>query len=718
MYEECEKELEKGLLIWYPFEPDSEILLINTPDSIIEMLQNAGNKITVMSIDSIVSDKADKSIFDYVIIYNAIDKSNLCVALPKIKKLINRNGHLLIAAQNSLGIQCFCGEVFPSNVYSYVEWQKNLDDYGINKYKFFSVFPSYRNPQLILSSDYVPVEKMENRYIPKYENINNVFIQENKICDQLIENGVLHIFANSFLIECSMEGVLSDIDSVTLSMDRGKNNAMATVVEKDLVYKTAIYSEGIEKLKHLSGNMQCLKERKLNVVEFNFDGTKIVMPYIKKELANVYLQKLLLTNRELFIQRMDEFYKLICDSSEIVDETDLGPVLRRGFLDLVPLNCFWTDKGYVIFDQEYDEAMVPVNLIMFRSMIIVYDGCQEELALVPRDYLYKRYGMEGKIEQLCKLERQFVNNLRADDRMREYNSRHQILPPQIKENYTRIFGKDALRYDEAMEMKNELVKIYREKCFEETENKRIYVWGAGRFADKFIQFYKDDLNIVAVVDNNPENQGNEFYGYSIISPDEIINTDDNYKVIICVKAYDDILAQLQKMNISNIGIYDAHYVYKGRQNIKQNYDTHEPKKYHIGYISGVFDLFHIGHINMFKRAKEQCDYLIAAVTSDEYVRERKGKEPYIPFDERLEVVKSCRYVDEAVGVPYRYAGTIDAFQKYHFDVQFCGSDYADNPWWLEQKRWLETQGATLVFFSYTEQTSSTKIRELIERGLL
>ena len=121
---------------------------------------------------------------------------------------------------------------------------------------------------------------------------------------------------------------------------------------------------------------------------------------------------------------------------------------------------------------------------------------------------------------------------------------------------------------------------------------------------------------------------------------------------------------------------------------------------------------------MLRRAKEQCDYLIVAVASDEYVRNHKGKEPFIPFEERCEVLKSCMYADEVVKVPYKYAGTVEAFQKYHFDVQFCGSDYENDPWWLAQKRYLEEHGATLVFFSYTEQTSSTKIKALIEQNLL
>ena len=82
------------------------------------------------------------------------------------------------------------------------------------------------------------------------------------------------------------------------------------------------------------------------------------------------------------------------------------------------------------------------------------------------------------------------------------------------------------------------------------------------------------------------------------------------------------------------------------------------------------------------------------------------------------MVRSCRFVDEAVEIPFIYQTTIEAFEKYHFDVQFSGSDYENNPEWLETKKWLREHGSDLVFFPYTQQTSSTKIKSLIEKGLL
>ena len=113
-----------------------------------------------------------------------------------------------------------------------------------------------------------------------------------------------------------------------------------------------------------------------------------------------------------------------------------------------------------------------------------------------------------------------------------------------------------------------------------------------------------------------------------------------------------------------------------------------------------------------------CDYLIVGVVSDEGVKSFKGVEPFVPFDERVEMIKSCRHVDEVVEIPYIYSGSEDAWKMHHFDVQFSGSDYVNDPDFERFKVFLEKHGATLEFFPYTESTSSTKLKALIEKKLL
>jgi len=136
------------------------------------------------------------------------------------------------------------------------------------------------------------------------------------------------------------------------------------------------------------------------------------------------------------------------------------------------------------------------------------------------------------------------------------------------------------------------------------------------------------------------------------------------------------------------------------------------KKYKIGYTTGVYDLFHIGHLNLLRRAKEQCDYLIVGVTVDELVS-YKGKQAVIPFDERKEIVAAIRYVDRVV--PQVDLDKVKAWEQYRFDAIFVGDDWKGRPNWMEYERKLAEKGVDVVYFPYTKTTSSTKLRDALEK---
>lgn len=130
-----------------------------------------------------------------------------------------------------------------------------------------------------------------------------------------------------------------------------------------------------------------------------------------------------------------------------------------------------------------------------------------------------------------------------------------------------------------------------------------------------------------------------------------------------------------------------------------------------GYTTGVFDLFHIGHLNILKAAKSQCDHLIVGVTTDELSLERKGKLPIIPFDERVSIIKSIKYVDEVV--PQETMDKRAAWAKYKFDKMFVGDDWKGTDKWNSMEKEFDALGVAIVYFPYTKDTSSTLIREVL-----
>lgn len=130
----------------------------------------------------------------------------------------------------------------------------------------------------------------------------------------------------------------------------------------------------------------------------------------------------------------------------------------------------------------------------------------------------------------------------------------------------------------------------------------------------------------------------------------------------------------------------------------------------IGYTTGVYDLFHVGHLNLLKRAKERCDYLIVGVTVDELVA-YKHKKAVIPFEERQAIVEAIRYVDKVV--PQTSMDKMEAWREHKFDVMFVGDDWKGTDKWNEYERQFKEVGVEIEYFPYTKGTSSTLLNEVL-----
>lgn len=132
------------------------------------------------------------------------------------------------------------------------------------------------------------------------------------------------------------------------------------------------------------------------------------------------------------------------------------------------------------------------------------------------------------------------------------------------------------------------------------------------------------------------------------------------------------------------------------------------KKYKIGYTSGVFDMFHVGHLNILQRAKEQCEHLIVGVSTDEVVRSYKHKTPIIPFQDRIAIVKAICYVDEVVAQDTM--DKMEMWNKVHFDVMFHGDEWKGTPLYDKYEKEFAKVGVKIEYLSHTEGISSTILR--------
>ena len=133
------------------------------------------------------------------------------------------------------------------------------------------------------------------------------------------------------------------------------------------------------------------------------------------------------------------------------------------------------------------------------------------------------------------------------------------------------------------------------------------------------------------------------------------------------------------------------------------------KKYKVGYTTGVYDMFHIGHLNILRRAKEQCETLIVGVSIDELVEEYKHKKPVIPFADRVAIVEAIRYVDKVV--PQTSMDKMAAWEKYRFDAIFHGDDWKGSALYDEVEAKMKAVGVDMVFLPHTRGVSSSELAE-------
>lgn len=745
------REIQNGLLQWYNFTPDSMMLYIGKPeDAIAEMLTVYSAQLICKSCAEICDEiwqQGHEEYFDYIISIEALEReAEPLLSLQSFRKLLKSDGRLLLGMNNRLGIKYFCGDrdpyternfdgienyrrayakkedVFQGRMYSQAEMKKMLAEAGWDSCRFYSVLSDLRNPVLIYAEDYLPNEDLAVRVFPTYHYPDVVFLEEEGLYQDLIANGMFHQMANAYLIECSPNGCFSDVSHVTGSMERGRELALFTVIHASgIVEKRAVYPEGKKRLEKLIEYGQDLSDHGIQVVEAKMEQDSYIMPYIDAEVGHAYLKRQLLEDPEIFLQKLDHFRDLILQSSEITepDKGDgNGAILRRGYIDMVPLNSFYMNDTFVFYDQEFCEESYPANAIIIRMITTLYAGSPELQKQLMMEELFRRYGLWKNRNHYQEMEWNFLMKLRKERELRGYHE-------ACRRNYETVnANRQRMNYSQAS-YERLFVDIFRN-----ADTRKLILFGSGNFTQKFLALYLQDYPVYAIIDNNRDKWGTTLSGIEIQSPRILEQMHPGeYKVLICIKNYLSVMKQLDTMGVTEYSIYDSCTDYPRKrkpltaQNSetdgnKNHSDSSVKKKYHTGYIAGVFDLFHVGHLNMFKRAKKQCEYLIVGIVTDEGVRKYKGVEPFVPYEERAEMVRSCRYVDEVVEIPLNYRGTRDAWRLHHFDCQFSGSDYINDPGWLEDKEFLQKHGSEMEFFPYTQETSSTKIKALIEKRLV
>lgn len=238
--------------------------------------------------------------------------------------------------------------------------------------------------------------------------------------------------------------------------------------------------------------------------------------------------------------------------------------------------------------------------------------------------------------------------------------------------------------------------------------KDIVLFGTGNYFENYMMCYglEERKRPLFAVDNRKEAVGTQKWGLTIYNPDKIRELQpDSFYVVICCAQYEEIVGQLEDMGVTDYQYFRPVPFEK----IFSPEETEGGKPYKIGYVPGVFDLFHVGHLNLLRNSKSRCEFLIAGVLTDELTEHFKKRRPVIPYAQRAAIVEAVTYVDRVVPVDFSNTYKIDAWHRYHYDCHFSGNDHGAD--WTADLQQLREVGSNMEFFAYTQATSTTKIRE-------
>ncbi|MBR6665224.1 MAG: class I SAM-dependent methyltransferase [Lachnospiraceae bacterium] len=481
--------IRKNILNWYPFKEDASVLEIGCGmGAITGLLCDRCAHVTAVelskrratgtllrcrekdNLEIIVGNLNDIEFaekFDYITLIGVLEyqgsythsKNPYLDFLKKVKELLKPDGKLLIAIENQYGLKYWCGARedhtgLPfEGMNQYTLSKKKVRTFskaaldelvkasGFGKTYFYYPMPDYKMPSVVYSQDYLPKQTnmmdMQYYYVP---DMHTLIAQESKIYADVIQNGVFEFFANSFLVECSVEGDLGEVPFATLSSMRYPEYQIGTRFWKqERVEKFPLYpQECIPHLEQILANEQALLDRGLKV--WNSEAGEISL-YTKfsqlQTLEEVLLEAYRTGDTDKVYALFDSLYAQILHSSERAsweenimytfdldiepNEEKFGVILKTGYLDMIPRNAFWHDGEICWFDQEWTLENVPARFVFYRALLRFYNSYEEVNRVISISAMVQRYDLLKGWKDFQKLEDLFSGVVNDSLHMLEWN---------------------------------------------------------------------------------------------------------------------------------------------------------------------------------------------------------------------------------------------------------------------------------------------------------
>lgn len=565
-YDNILSDAELNILRWYHFSNDAKILAVGWNNQLVRKFCEEREYIFFEATpsDLLEDDYSVKhgNTIDYVILMETIEATESpSLLLQKVFSCLKEDGKLLVVANNKYAIKHFCGEKTPyeerlfdelegkwapngSHSFGIVEFEKLFQDANFEHIQKFAVYPHLYNAKKIYSFEYVIRDRSDVYFQPWYVDNSLIFAHEEKMYSGLVSSGLFYIMANGFFFEISKKTELSNAKFITISSERKAERQFITVVDGNgIVEKRPVYENGLNSIRLLEKNHRYLCDKGLHIVSGKVTDDCYQMEYIKTPTFLHQMEKIFYNGHGEIITVFDSYVEEIRKSSVITETTELGEILQYGFIDLVPINCFYENGKFIFFDQEYVIPNLPLKVIIYRSLMIMYEAYPEFERLLSITFFFDRYGITECIDDIRKIESEWLLELNVEDLLILHKDYHAPFEASIEAN------KGAL--NEAS-----LKRLLKENALNNLEDKQIILLGANEKAKEFIDNYKETCEITLIIDEDLIKKGMIFEGYDIYTMDKLAELNhDEYKVIIFQGEVLPIYQRLCRWGVKDIGWY-------------------------------------------------------------------------------------------------------------------------------------------------------------------
>lgn len=472
----------KNILNWYPFKEGASVLEVGCGcGAVTGMLCDKCQKVTAVelslrraaitqlrcrdkdNLEVIVGNLNDiefEEKFDYITLIGVLEYQGTYTDsgtpyrdfLKKIKSFLKEDGKLLIAIENKYGLKYWCGAMedhtgIPFDglnqyrfsdgkvkTFSKEELRELLIESGFKKSYFYFPLPDYKLPTVVYSEKYMPRDAALENMIPYYvPSDQSLILEEEKLYKDLIRNKVFDFFANSFLVECSLEDKKEEkVIFALMNTKRQKEYRIGTKIDEAGKVKKFALEDNENIQNHLvkcAKNMEKLKSFGLKVLPYRTEGKELVADYVElPTIADMLCNAAKEKNRESIWDLFDKLLKEIESSSdpaeqkecliyelgldEYKEEKNYGKILKEGYVDMIPRNGFMEPEGnFLWFDQEWVLDHIPSSFIFFKGVAETYSSFPELEEIVPISDFLKHYGIDKHLDVFFALNELYMKSI-------------------------------------------------------------------------------------------------------------------------------------------------------------------------------------------------------------------------------------------------------------------------------------------------------------------